>query len=123
MSNKERRQLVRGLSDEEYLDTMAVCAMFPHVDMNADVKGEAMPGGPRSSANNFPLSFPSFPFPPPSLPPSLPLSSLSLPPPLPPSLFPLSLSLPPSLLPSFSLSYKLSMMTTTIRLQLVLLSR
>lgn len=34
--------MVRSLSDEEYLDTMAVCAMFPHVDMEADVKGKGL---------------------------------------------------------------------------------
>lgn len=31
---------MRALSDEEYLSVMAVCAMFPHVDMTVDVRGE-----------------------------------------------------------------------------------
>ena len=40
MKETERRLLVRRLSDEEYLDLLAVCATFPHVDVCAETQGE-----------------------------------------------------------------------------------
>ena len=40
MKETERRLLVRRLSDEEYLDLLAVCATFPHVDVGAETQGE-----------------------------------------------------------------------------------
>ena len=45
MTNSERRLLVRSLSDEEYLDVMAVCAMFPHIKVEADMKGKILVSG------------------------------------------------------------------------------
>ena len=39
MESSERRLLVRSLSDEEYLDMMAVCAGFPHVDITTEIQG------------------------------------------------------------------------------------
>ena len=39
MKDDERRQLVRGLSDDEYYNVMAVCSMFPHVELSADMHG------------------------------------------------------------------------------------
>jgi len=39
MKEMERRLLVRSLSDEEYLDILAVCSTFPHVDITAETQG------------------------------------------------------------------------------------
>ena len=39
MKETERRLLVRSLSDEEYLDILAVCSTFPHVDVIAETQG------------------------------------------------------------------------------------
>ncbi len=39
MKDTERRLLVRALSDEEYYNVMAVCSMFPHVELNTDMHG------------------------------------------------------------------------------------
>lgn len=35
---RERRQLVRMLSEEEYLDVMAVCSNFPHISIKAETQ-------------------------------------------------------------------------------------
>ncbi|XP_064404076.1 translocation protein SEC63 homolog [Halichondria panicea] len=37
MKDTERRLLVRALSDEEYYNVMAVCSMFPHVELITDM--------------------------------------------------------------------------------------
>lgn len=42
MKNQDRRSLVRVLSDEDYLDVMAVCSNFPHIDLNTETQGEAL---------------------------------------------------------------------------------
>ena len=39
LHDTERRKLVRALSDEEYSDLLAVCAMFPRVAVSADTQG------------------------------------------------------------------------------------
>ena len=39
MKETERRLLVRSLSDEEYLDILAVCSTFPHVNITAETQG------------------------------------------------------------------------------------
>ena len=39
MKNADRRLLVRLLSDEDYLDIMAVCAGFPHVSIATETQG------------------------------------------------------------------------------------
>ena len=39
MKNTDRRSLVRLLSDEDYLDVMAVCAGFPHVSITTETQG------------------------------------------------------------------------------------
>ena len=39
MGSSERRQLVRSLLDEEYLDIMAVCGGFPHIDITTEIQG------------------------------------------------------------------------------------
>ena len=39
MKNSDRRALVRTLSDEEYEDVMAMCAMLPHMAIEAETQG------------------------------------------------------------------------------------
>lgn len=42
MKNQDRRSLVRVLSDEDYLDVMAVCSNFPHIALTTETQGEAL---------------------------------------------------------------------------------
>ena len=44
MRNKDRRSLVRSLSDDEYLDMMAFCNGFPRIDIEAETQGMAREG-------------------------------------------------------------------------------
>ena len=39
MRNKDRRALVRLLSDEDYLDVMAMCSSFPHATITTETQG------------------------------------------------------------------------------------
>jgi translocation protein SEC63 len=39
MKNADRRSLVRAISDEDYLDVMAVCSSFPHVTISTETQG------------------------------------------------------------------------------------
>ena len=39
MRNEDRRSLVRALSDEDYLDVMAVCSSFPHISITTETQG------------------------------------------------------------------------------------
>lgn len=41
MKNQDRRSLVRVLSDEDYLDVMAVCSSFPHIHLTTETQGKA----------------------------------------------------------------------------------
>ena len=43
MKNQDRRSLVRVLSDEDYLDVMAVCISFPHVTITTETQGTPVP--------------------------------------------------------------------------------
>ena len=42
MKSDDRRALVRTLSDEEYMDIMAMCSMLPHVDIEAETQGKGL---------------------------------------------------------------------------------
>lgn len=42
MKNHDRRLLVRVLSDEDYLDVMAVCSNFPHITLSTETQGKAL---------------------------------------------------------------------------------
>ena len=42
MKSNDRRSLVRVLSDEDYLDVMAVCSTFPHIHLSTETQGKAM---------------------------------------------------------------------------------
>ena len=39
MKASERRSLVRSLTDEQYQDIIAVCSMYPHVEIDAETQG------------------------------------------------------------------------------------
>ena len=39
MKSENRRSLVRLLSDEDYLDVMAVCSNFPHISITTETQG------------------------------------------------------------------------------------
>ena len=39
MKEEDRRAMLRGLTDAEYLDVMTVCAHLPFVEMNLKTEG------------------------------------------------------------------------------------
>jgi hypothetical protein len=39
MKSEDRRSLVRLLSDEDYMDVMAVCSSFPHISITTETQG------------------------------------------------------------------------------------
>lgn len=42
MNDEDRRLMLRGLSDSDYLDVMAVCAKLPYVEMTVKTEGKLL---------------------------------------------------------------------------------